>query len=394
VFQFLHALLLACCLVLAQLAFVPQSFADGDAETREKAAQLEQLRKRISKLKDQLKDVRGTRDAQQAALEKTDKAISQIAAAMRVTRIQLKGSEKQLRVLEKDRQSEQRKLAAMRTLLIKEIRASYMAGRQERIKLLLNQEDPASFGRMLVYQGYFTRTRESRMREYNDVLARLQQTEQSLRGKRSDLEALRGAQQAQSEALAAEQARQRELLVQIERQLGDKSAELKTLQQDEQRLGKLVESLRRALRDLPMGKLDRPFKMMKGKLAWPVTGKIAQRYGDGKTRSRGVLIATRPDADVHAIAKGRVAFADWLRGFGLLMIIEHGDGYMSLYGRNNSLYKGVGEWVEYGEVVAAAGSSGGQRQSGLYLELRKDGRPIDPGGWFRGKPGSQAASRD
>jgi septal ring factor EnvC (AmiA/AmiB activator) len=375
----------------------PQAIAADDAEARAKAAQLEQLRTRIGKLKGELKDVRGTRDAQQAALEKTDKAISSISATLRATRGRVKAAEKQLSTLEKKQQAEQRKLAATRTQLEKEIRASYMAGRQERVKLLLNQEDPASVGRMLVYQGYFTRARASRMQEYKEVLAQLQESKRSVQEQRTGLELLYGEQQSQSDTLAVEQARQREVLVQIERQLGDKADELKTLEQDEQRLSKLVESLRRALADIPLGKLDQPLKSLKGKLAWPVTGRLSRNYGErlgvSKTRSRGVLIATRPDTDVRAIAKGRVAFADWLRGFGLLMIIEHGDGYMSLYGQNNSLYKGVGEWVGRGEVIAAAGSSGGQQQSGLYLELRKNGRPIDPAVWFRGKPQSRQARR-
>ncbi len=391
-----HTALLVLALLLTGSIAAP-ALAAKDTEVRAKAAQLDKLRKRIGVLKDELEDVRGTRDARQAALERTDKAISGLIAELRITRTRVSDAEQQLAVLEQEQQAERSKLAAMRAQLKQEVRASYMAGRQERVKLLLNQEDPAAVARMLVYQGYFTRARTERIQDFRETLARLGEREQVLLERRASLEALYREQQAQSDSLTGEQARQHQLLVEIEKQLGDKTDELKSLQQDEQRLGKLVEKLRRALLDVPLGELDKPLKSLKGKLSWPVTGRVTRNYGEklgvGDARSRGLTIATRADTDVHAIAKGRIAFADWLRGFGLLMIIEHGDGYMSLYGRNNSLYKGVGEWVERGEVIAAAGNSGGQRNSALYLELRRNGRPVDPRSWFRGKPRARTAAR-
>ncbi len=392
---FRTALLVLTLLLTGSIA--APALAAKDTEVRAKTAQLDKLRKRIGVLKEELEDVRGTRDARQAALERTDKAISGLIAELRITRTRVSDAEQQLAVLEQEQQAERSKLAAMRAQLKQEVRASYMAGRQERVKLLLNQEDPAAVARMLVYQGYFTRARTEHIQDFRETLARLGEREQVLLERRASLEALYREQQAQSDSLTGEQARQHQLLVEIEKQLGDKTDELKTLQQDEQRLGKLVEKLRRALLDVPLGELDKPLKSLKGKLSWPVTGRVTRNYGEklgvGDARSRGLTIATRADTDVHAIAKGRIAFADWLRGFGLLMIIEHGDGYMSLYGRNNSLYKGVGEWVERGEVIAAAGNSGGQRNSALYLELRRNGRPVDPRSWFRGKPRARTATR-
>ena len=389
--------ILLLCLLLLPWPGTHAVFAANNTEAVKKAAQLEQVRERISMLQRELKDVRGTRDSQQAALEKTDLAISRLTALLRDTRARVQAAEKQLEKLEVAQQAERRKLAAMRAQLAKEIRASYLAGRQQRVKLLLNQEDPASLSRMLIYQGYFTRARTARMDTFRAALTQLHENEQVLIKQRADLAVLQGEQQSQTAALTEEQSRQREVLAGIERHLGDKSRELETLQQDEQRLGKLVEELRKALLDIPIGDLDKPLKSLKGKLHWPVPGRLARNYGEklgvGNSRSRGVVIATYADTDVQAIAKGRVAFADWLRGFGLLMIIEHGDGYMSLYGSNNSLYKGVGEWVERGDVIAAAGNSGGQSSSALYLELRKNGQPIDPRGWFHGQPRTLKAAR-
>jgi len=205
-------------------------------------------------------------------------------------------------------------------------------------------------------------------------------------------------QQEKSARLAAEQDKRRGILAQLQQQLRDKQTELTTLEQDEQRLQQLVISLQRALAEIPEDNGgSQALQQLKGKLRWPVAGRITREYGArqaaGKLSSRGVHIATLPGADVHAIASGRIVFADWLRGFGLLLIIDHGAGYMSLYGQNSSLYKRVGDRVARGEVVAAAGSSGGKAQPGLYLELRKDGRPFDPGGWFSGKPASLQAGR-
>ncbi|HYQ71941.1 MAG TPA: peptidoglycan DD-metalloendopeptidase family protein, partial [Gammaproteobacteria bacterium] len=180
--------------------------------------------------------------------------------------------------------------------------------------------------------------------------------------------------------------------------LKDKSAELSGLEQDAKRLQKLVESLRLAISDIPAASgTYKSLRELKGKLRWPVKGKIVRRFGStqaaGKISSRGVQIASETGADVRAIARGRVVFADWLRGFGLLLIIDHGGGYMSLYGQSSSLYKEVGDAVEGNEVIAAVGNSGGFSVPGLYLELRRKGRPFDPGPWFKGSPVPMQAVR-
>ena len=198
--------------------------------------------------------------------------------------------------------------------------------------------------------------------------------------------------------LAGEQAERARVLAKLQAQLRDKSQELAQLERDEQRLHELVESLQQALRDIPAAATDyRSLDELKGKLRWPVAGRISMQYGarqaGGKLKSRGVRISAPAGEEVRAIDKGRVAYADWLRGFGLLLIVDHGKDYMSLYGNNRALFKEVGEWVEGGEVIATVGSSGGQSSAGLYLELRKKGRPFNPAPWFAGKPAAARASR-
>jgi len=353
---------------------------------------LEQLRERISELKNELVSMRGQRDDLQGALEKAEKDIGAVAASLRGLDGQADQSRKDIRELQRNFDTEQLKLDKMRVTLERELRVAYMAGKQEQIKLLLNQQEPAALGRLMVYHKYFMRARAQAMQDIRATLARLADIERELLVQRSGIEVLIEQQQEKSSRLLARQAQRREILLQLQDRLTGKTSRLAALEADEQQLQKLVQSLQQAIKDisLPAGEYE-SLRSLKGKLHWPVAGHISMHYGErhisGKLRSRGVHITSRSGADVHAIARGRVVFADWLRGFGLLMIIDHGDNYMSLYGQNRSLYREVGEWVARDEVVAAAGNSGGQAKAGLYLELRKDGRPFNPDSWFSGKPG-------
>jgi septal ring factor EnvC (AmiA/AmiB activator) len=383
-------LLLACLAGLSLLAapFDVQAQA-GDAGEQE--AKLQQLRQRIQSVKQELASMRGQRDSEQQALEKTEKEIGEITAALR--KLDRQAGEARDRILELNtqRDGERENLQAMRGTLARELRAAYMAGRQERIKLLLNQEDPAFLGRMLVYHGYFTRARASRMQGMRETLQRLDDIERALLKQQAEIDRLQAVQHETSIRLAAEQEKRRAVLAGLQAGLKDKSSELSILEQDEKRLQQLVQTLQRALGDIPAASGSyKSLRELKGKLRWPVAGKITRRFGTrqaaGKISSRGVQIASNPGSDVHAIARGRVVYADWLRGFGLLLIIDHGGGYMSLYGHNSSLYKEAGATVDGNEVVAAVGNSGGVSHPGLYLELRSNGKPFDPGPWFRGKP--------
>ena len=353
---------------------------------------LEQLRERISELKNELASMRGQRDDLQGALEKAEKDIGAAAASLRGLDGQADQSRKDIRELQRNFDTEQLKLDKMRVTLENELRVAYMAGKQEQIKLLLNQQEPAALGRLMVYHKYFMRARAQAMQDIRATLARLADIERELLVQRSGIHVLIEQQQEKSSRLLARQAQRREILLQMQDRLTGKTSRLAALEADEQQLQKLVQSLQQAIKDisLPAGEYE-SLRSLKGKLHWPVAGHISMHYGEhhisGKLRSRGVHIASRSGADVHAIARGRVVFADWLRGFGLLMIIDHGDNYMSLYGQNRSLYREVGEWVARDEMVAAAGNSGGQAKAGLYLELRKDGRPFNPDSWFSGNPG-------
>lgn len=367
-------------------------------DAAESERELQQLRERIQTVKQDIAGIRGQRDEHQAALERTEKEIGSVAAALHRLEAQSDQARDRLQELGRRRDAERENLQAVRATLAAELQAAYMTGRQERIKLLLNQEEPAFLGRMLVYHGYLTRARAMRMAEIRAALARLDGIERELQVQQAEIDRLQAMQRDKSAQLTAEQDRRREILRRLQADLKEKSSELTQLEQNERRLQELVQSLRQALSDFPVpGGRYGSLRELKGKLRWPVAGRIDARYGtkqaSGKVSSRGVHIASAAGSDVYAIARGRVVFADWLRGFGLLLIIDHGDGYMSLYGHNGSLYKDVGDRVDGGDIIAAVGSSGGRLTAGLYLELRRNGKPFDPAAWFKGEPVPLQASR-
>jgi septal ring factor EnvC (AmiA/AmiB activator) len=389
--------LLLVLLLLTSFLVATDVLADT-GQAAEQAERLKQLRARIDKLKDQLGSIRGQQSRLHNQLEHAEKEIGVVGAEVRRLNREAQASEKKLKTLDTQRRQQQDALQQMRSMLARDMRSAYAMGRQAQVKLLLNQRDPATIGRMMTYHGYFSRARSERMQSIRGVLDELVSIEQAVLAEKSRLEVLHEQQRDKAQQLAQQQTDRHKVLANLQSDLQQKTSELSTLEQDEQRLQSLVQSLQQALRDIPAAAGQyKSLRALKGKLAWPVAGRISMRFGEthaaGKLKSRGVLIRARTDTDVHAIAKGRVAFADWLRGFGLLLILDHGDGYMSLYGHNRSLFKEVGEWVEAGEVVAAVGNSGGQAQSALYLELRKDGRPFNPAPWFAGKPSEHYASR-
>jgi len=373
----------------------PGAHADEIAVHAEK---LQQLRQRIDEIKHEIDSMQDQRDSLLGTLKITETEIGSVTAELRQLNGRTEAVHRKISDLNDERRLEKARLDTTRASLAQEIQLAYKTGRQEQIKLLLSQEDPAAVGRVLVYHGYFARARVGRMQDMLVSLQHMNEIEQALVEKQTEIEQLRQQQTEKSMRLTAEQDSRRKILGQLQAELSTRTSELSTLEQDQVRLQKLVQSLTLALQEIPTGEGKyTSLRQLKGKLHWPVAGRITQSFGvkeaQGTLRTRGVHIATRAGTDVRAIASGRIAFSDWLRGFGLLLIIDHGEGYMSLYGQNRSLYKEVGEWVERGETVAAAGDSGGQVKAGLYLELRKDGKPFNPRPWFKGKPVALQAER-
>ncbi|MDH3901530.1 MAG: peptidoglycan DD-metalloendopeptidase family protein, partial [Gammaproteobacteria bacterium] len=299
---------------------------------------------RISGLKKELDAMRGKRNNLQVQLEKTETEIGAITVELHRLERETDASRHQLQTLASRKQARHDELQRMQAALARDIRTAYAMGQQEQVKLLLNQEDPAAVGRMLSYQRYLTSARSVRLGDLRALLKEIADLEGIVGEKQADLEELRAGKQDIVRRLDREQARRKSVLAGLQAGLEKKSGQLTALQGDEQRLQQLLLSLQQALRDIPPTAGEyQSLRSVKGSLVWPVTGRIQTPYGarlgKGKPNSRGVLVSAPEGTEVHAIHKGRVAFADWLRGFGLLLIIDHGNGYMSLYGHNRGLLR-------------------------------------------------------
>jgi len=266
-----------------------------------------------------------------------------------------------------------------------QLRWSYLNSRQSRIRMVLNQDDPASLGLMLAYYDYLARAEASRISSLKEVLTTLEVMQKSIDQALLRVEQLTAEQQAIVDQLGGQRDQRQALLARLEQQIGDEASQLRELERNRQDLETLIERLADVLADIPAGLGDEAgIEQQKGRLPMPVSGPVKEAYGQnrgGGLHWQGWLIGAEPGTEVYPVAYGRVAFADWLRGYGLLVIIDHGRGYMSLYGHNESILHEAGTWVAPGEVISVVGSNPGSGQ-GLYFELRKGGKAVDPAAWL------------
>jgi septal ring factor EnvC (AmiA/AmiB activator) len=377
------------CLILAWLwiLLVPGVAGALESEAHVKT-RLQSVQQQVRETRKALALAQNRAGQLESKLAEVESRIGRVSVALEQTTQTLAGLRQQQDRLKRRRQKLIRQLAQERRTLGGLLRAAYASGRQERLKLLLNQEDPSSLGRGLVYYRYLNQARSEHIRRFQqaletlDGLARetevnaqaLSHTAQTLEREKEELESMR---QARRETLAA-----------LNREIRANSQTLERLHGDERQLQALLESIRAVLAEIPaQGRDRRPFRSLKGRLPWPAVGKVDNRFGrsrsgaEGKLTWNGAFIRANTQPTVHAISHGRVVFADWMRGYGLLVIIDHGGGYMSLYGHNQSLYKAAGDWVDAGELIARVGDSGGQDVPGLYFEIRRRGKPVNPARW-------------
>ena len=346
---------------------------------------LEAVRQEIQALEQRLKRQTTQRDTELAVLREAELKVA--AASEELARIRASLREQRAKRAELAAESEQAatRLDGERAMLARQVRVSYMTGREELFKLLLSQESPATLGRMLVYYDYFNRARSARISAVGAELAHLAVLAVDSGRVEQELERLLAAQAREIEAQEASRTERRRALERLETSIAAGGGEIESLKREEARLTALVMELAELMAGFPEG-AEQPFASFRGRLAWPVQGRLTRRYGElrdgGPLRWNGVLLAADAGTPVRAVYHGRIAFSDWLPGLGLLIIIDHGDGYMSLYGHNEALLREPGEWVAPGDAIAQVGDSGGQAQAGLYFEIRHNGAPVDPGPWI------------
>ncbi len=385
--------MLSVCLLLLVANVQAQSGDPQNAAQEAQAKQkLEQVRVEIHKIIDAQKVTSAQKNDAAAALREQELKVAATSRQLRVLDQKLADEQAKLDRLVVERNGLDAKLKDQRDALAALLRSAYAMGRAEELKLLLAQDRIDTVGRMLVYYRYFEHARVSEIEGLLKDLDALALVQAAIEKETVELETARSARSVEAQQLDADRVERTRVLATLDAALKDQQARLTALGKDEKGLLDLLEKLRDIFADIPKQIAGaEPFAQLRGRLSWPVHGKVVVGFGisnggvssEGEHESHGVLIAAASGSDVHAVSHGRVVFADWLRGFGLLIIVDHGDGYLSLYGYNESLLKDVGDWVNVNEVIATSGASGGRKTAGVYFELRYQGKPIDPKGWLR-----------
>lgn len=356
------------------------------AEREVSAQQLKELNARIRTLEQSLNQVKGAKAEVVKELRASEKKIADTAKAIRSNLASSKRLQSQLAELRAERNDLRLKQNQQKAYLERQIRSAYAMGRQEYLKVLLNQQQPDQVSRVLRYYDYINKERSRHIDEYLKTSKSLDRVEKEILQKDYVLTTTRSKLEADRGRLKLEQSKRETLVAQLDREISGKGEELATLNQDRARLEQLLKEVREAIVNIPMPKDTRPFKSMRGKLPWPIKGRVAYAFGSeqirGKLRRNGMVIRANEGTEIKAIHSGRVVFADWLRGYGVLLILDHGNGFMSLYGNNQSLLREAGDWIHAGESIATVGRSGGQNRSGLYFEIREKGDPQDPIIWL------------
>ncbi|BBR52062.1 MULTISPECIES: murein hydrolase activator EnvC family protein [Pseudomonas] len=427
--------MLRALILLALSCLLSPAFADERAQTQQ---QLEATRQDIAELKKMLGKLQEEKSGVQKDLKSTETEIGDLEKQVEALQQELKKTEGELERLDTEKKKLQSARVEQQRLIAIQARSAYQSGREEYLKLLLNQQNPEKFARTLTYYDYLSKARLEQLRTFNETLRQLANVEQDISRQQAQLLAQRGNLDSRRQELEAVRNERRQVLAKLNTDMQARDQKLQSRQQDQAELTKVLKTIeetlarqareaeearkkallaqqqaeeqRRQQQALAANEEEAPkkvrttlgplvssegasyggaFSAARGKLPWPVNGRLLARFGDargGDDRAKwdGVMIGANPGTQVRAVHGGRVVFADWLRGAGLLVILDHGNGYLSLYGHNQSLLKRAGDIVKAGEAISTVGDSGGQDSSGLYFAIRQQGRPTDPSQWCRG----------
>ncbi len=362
-------------------------YAQTDSEEK-REVELESIRTQIRDVQSRISVARQDVDIYLSELQQSEKSSTELSSLLLSLAEAVKQKLITLEQLHQESATQQVILASERKLLAEQLRISYKTGRHDFLKLFLNQEDPALMGRMMTYHDYYNKARSDRIAEIRMTLQNLQSLQTRIDQETTELQALRDEQIQKLQQLDAYRNSRSSIVASLQDYISGQDKELQNLQRDEQELTNLVDNLRNEQPDHELASELPPFATMKGKLKWPVSGKVITRFGsekkEGKLKWNGVRIAAPAGTGVTAIGPGKVIFADWFRNLGLLIIVDHGNGFMSLYGHNESLAKKPGDLVSMGEQISSVGDTGGQGETALYFEIRQEGTPLNPDQWCKG----------
>lgn len=397
--------LLPALLALIAAAWMPVAAgAATPAKTQEEAReQQRELRERISALQKKLAAAEETKTEASDALRESEQAISETNRELRELGRQSRESNTKLGTLRKSSQDTGNALRAQQDLLGRMLRQQYLQGQSDALRLALNREDPNEIARQLHYLAHIARARAQLVDGLRGNLREIDRLKTEIAEEAAAIARIAAEQTTQRKRLEQEKLARAGVLSRVSRDIRTQQREMRAMQANENRLTRLVDQLAKLVVRKPATTNSRPrprtdavpssrnddspFAALRGKLALPVRGELGSRFGrprtDGGVTWKGLFIAAKSGDDVRAVADGRVVYADWLRGFGNLLIVDHGDSYMTLYANAEALLKQVGDIIRGGETVATVGNSGGNPESGLYFEMRHEGRPFDPLNWVK-----------
>jgi septal ring factor EnvC (AmiA/AmiB activator) len=364
------------------------------AQSGKEKQQLEALRSRIEALRTKIAESEGNRNEARDQLRDSERAISEANRELRALAGRRTAAQNELKTLARRSRSLETEIASRQESLGKLLSLRHLEGEIGQVRLLLSGENPGSIARELHYYAYVSRAQAQMIGELRANLANLKELEALANERSAELAAIESAQRRERKALSAQQKERRRVFERVSNELKAQRRQVTRLERDESRMARLVQELGRVIASTPLDRNeavpepsdpeDKPAGLKRG-LRLPIKGELAERFGakrpGGGPPSKGLFIRSPSGQEVRAVAPGRVVFSDWLRGFGNLLIVDHGRSYLTIYGNNEALLKEVGDVVRAGDAVATVGASGGSRESGLYFEIRHEGKAFDPMGW-------------
>ncbi len=378
---------LSCLVLLNSLLFIDNSMAfdnsENDKAKQNNTAKLNDVQQAIAKQESNIFQTNKARAALEQQLKNDDLAIAKAAKAINDTKQHLKTTRHKISTLAQEKQLLTSKKLTQERLLAKQLRSAYTTGQHDYLKLLLNQEKSEKIQRTISYYQYLNKARISEINKFQATITQLMQVTTKHQEQIEQLQELEITQQQQSVDLGKNKANRKNTLASLSKKLLSSKQQLNKLKAEESNLTAALQKLTALIRaEVDLTGLSK----LKRKLSWPVKGRLLRSFGSSKQgylKWKGVLLGAPIGRQVQTIHNGTVLFSDWLKGYGLLTVIDHGNGYMSLYAHNQTLLKSVGDRVETGEPIALIGQSGGQNQAGLYFEIRHQGKAVNPKLWCR-----------
>lgn len=373
---------------LALVAFLLATWGIASAQQQVTPAQVEALKEEIAEIDRWLNEAEEDRSELEQTLANAEREISRLTRERRELQEQRRQQARELEQLEQSEKELDNNLKQQRSALKQQLRGAWMEGKAPAIKVLLNEADPEEIARTMTYYEYLSGDNLRRLETFKETLSELKATRQQKLQAQAEVIRLEEQVSERQQALQTQKANREQALAALKQDISERRDERSTLEADRDRLEKLLQEVEEAIASIPSPTETEPFNQRQGKLDWPVAqGKLVAAFGgsmaQGHLRRNGILLNTDEEAEVRSVHYGRVVFANWLRGFGMLTIVDHGEGYMTLYGHSSSLLASPGDWVRAGETIALAGRTGGTQDPAVYFELRHNGKPQNPIRWLQ-----------